>query len=90
MEVCLPLHIRNDNCPKHEYMTGSIRLRGHSAGTYSGMVWETIMTEFPGIKGETILASVSVRRLSLDFHFWNGRLLIVVIDVFEFAWFYRP
>lgn len=58
--LCLPLHIRTDTCLEQEYMTGTVCLRGHSAGSYSGMVWETIMTEFPKIKGETILAAIAL------------------------------
>ena len=42
-------------------MTGTIKIQGHSAGLYSGMVGETIMAEFPQIQGETILAAIALR-----------------------------
>ena len=34
------------------YMTGSMFIRGHSAGSYAGMVLEKILTEFPDIEVE--------------------------------------
>ena len=42
------------------YMIGSLYIRGHSAGSYSGMVWETILTEFPDIEGRTVLAAIAL------------------------------
>ena len=58
--LCVPLHIRSDTCLDQDYMTGTMKIRGHSAGSYSGMVWETIMAEFPQIQGETILAAIAL------------------------------
>ena len=42
------------------YMVGSLFLRGHSAGLYAGMVWETILAEFPNIAGRTVLAAIAL------------------------------
>ena len=42
------------------YMVGSLFLRGHSAGSYAGMVWETILAEFPNIAGRTVLAAIAL------------------------------
>ena len=39
---------------------GSLFLRGHSAGSYAGMVWETILAEFPNIEGRTVLAAIAL------------------------------
>ena len=59
--VCLPPDIRPANHLKLTgYMIGSIYIRGHSAGSYSGMVWETILTEFPDIEGKTVLAAIAL------------------------------
>ena len=41
-------------------MVGSIYIRGHSAGSYAGMVWETILSEFPDIEGKTVLAAIAL------------------------------
>ena len=41
-------------------MVGSLYIRGHSAGSYAGMVWETILTEFPDIDGKTVLAAIAL------------------------------
>ena len=41
------------------YMGGSIYIRGHSAGSYAGMVWETILAEFPNIEGRTVLTAIA-------------------------------
>ena len=42
------------------YMTGSIYIRGHSAGSYSGMVLERLLAEFPDIEGKTVLAAIAL------------------------------
>ena len=59
--VCLP----PDTLPAESlklagYMVGSLFLRGHSAGSYAGMVWETILAEFPNIEGRTVLAAIAL------------------------------
>ena len=59
--VCLP----PDALPAEDlklagYMVGSLFLRGHSAGSYAGMVWETILAEFPSIEGRTVLAAIAM------------------------------
>ena len=41
------------------HMGGSIYIRGHSAGSYAGMVWETILAEFPNIEGRTVLTAIA-------------------------------
>ena len=41
-------------------MVGSLYIRGHSAGSYAGMVWETILSEFPGVGGKTVLAAIAL------------------------------
>ena len=52
--VCLPPEIRPaDYLRLTGYMVGSLYIRGHSAGSYAGMVWETILTEFPDIEGKS-------------------------------------
>ena len=42
------------------YMTGSMYIRGHSAGSYAGMVVERILNEFPDIEGRAILAAIAL------------------------------
>ena len=32
----------------------------HSTGSYAGMVWETILAEFPSIEGRTVLAAIAM------------------------------
>ena len=59
--VCLP----PDTLPAESlklagYMVGSLFIRGHSAGSYAGMVWETILAEFPCIEGNTVLADIAL------------------------------
>ena len=59
--VCLP----PDTLPAESlklagYMVGSLFLRGRSAGSYAGMVWETILAEFPCIEGSTVLAAIAL------------------------------
>ena len=56
--ICLP----PDTLPAESlkaagYMVGSLFLRGHSAGSYAGMVWENILAEFQSIEGRTVLAA---------------------------------
>ena len=33
-----------------------LEIRGHSAGSYAGVVWEEILAEFPNFRGTTVLA----------------------------------
>ena len=59
--ICLP----PDTLPAESlkvagYMVGSLFLRGHSAGSYAGMVWENILAEFPSIEGRTVLAAIAL------------------------------
>ena len=59
--VCLPPEIRPAEYLKLTgYMVGSLFIRGHSAGFYAGMVWETILAEFPDIEGKTVLAAIAL------------------------------
>ena len=59
--ICLPPEIRPVDCLRLTgYMVGSLYIRGHSAGSYAGMVWETILTEFPDIEGKTVLAAIAL------------------------------
>ena len=59
--VCLPPEIRPvDLLRLTGYMVGSLYIRGHSAGSYAGMVWETILSEFPDVGGKTVLAAIAL------------------------------
>ena len=59
--VCLPPEIRPvDLLRLTGYMVGSIYIRGHSAGSYAGMVWKTILSEFPDVGGKTVLAAIAL------------------------------
>ena len=67
--VCLPPEIRPvDYLRLTGYMVGSIFIRGHSAGSYAGMVWETILSEFPDIEGKTVLAAIALPPSLLTAH----------------------
>ena len=37
----------------------TLSIRGHSAGSYAGIVWERILAEFPNIEGTTVLTAVA-------------------------------
>ena len=61
LEFCLPPDALPAESPELAgYMVGSLFIRGHSAGSYAGMVWETILTEFPCIEGNTVLAAIAL------------------------------
>ena len=67
--VCLPPEIRPvDYLRLTGYMVGSLFIRGHSAGSYAGMVWETILSEFPDIEGRTVLAAIALPPSLLTAH----------------------
>ena len=67
--VCLPPEIRSVEYLKLTgYMVGSLFIRGHSAGSYAGMVWETILAEFPDIEGKTVLAAIAMPPSLLTTH----------------------
>ena len=59
--ICLPPEIRPvDLMRSTGYMVGSLYIRGHSAGSYAGMAWETILSEFPDIEGKAVLAAIAL------------------------------
>ena len=59
--VCLPPDtLPTESLKLAGYMVGSLYIRGHSAGSYAGMVWETILAEFPNIAGSTVLAAIAL------------------------------
>jgi len=59
--VCLPPDaLPAESLKLAGYMVGSLFLRGHSAGSYAGMVWETVLAEFPSIEGRTVLAALAL------------------------------
>ena len=67
--VCLPPDIRPvDYLRLTGYMVGALFIRGHSAGSYAGMVWETILSEFPDIEGKTVLAAIALPPSLLTAH----------------------
>ena len=67
--VCLPPEIRPvDYLRLTGYMVGSLFIRGHSAGSYAGMVWETILSEFPDVEGKTVLAAIALPPSLLTAH----------------------
>ena len=45
---------------KHEQVGTVLSIRGHSAGSYAGIVWEGILAEFPNIEGMTVLAAMAL------------------------------
>ena len=67
--VCLPPEIRPvDLLRLTGYMVGALFIRGHSAGSYAGMVWETILSEFPDVEGKTVLAAIALPPSLLTAH----------------------
>ena len=69
VRVCLPPEIRPvDFLRLTGYMVGSLFIRGHSAGSYAGMVWETILSEFPDVEGKTVLAAIALPPSLLTAH----------------------
>ena len=67
--VCLPPEIRPvDLLRLTGYMVGALFIRGHSAGSYAGMVWETILSEFPDIEGKAVLAAIALPPSLLTTH----------------------
>ena len=67
--VCLPPEIRPvDLLRLTGHMVGALFIRGHSAGSYAGMVWETILSEFPDIEGKAVLAAIALPPSLLTTH----------------------
>ena len=59
--VCLPPDIRPaDYLRLTGYMIGSFNIRGHSAGSYAGMVEETILSEFPDVMVYHSVAAIAL------------------------------
>ena len=58
--VNMPLHPRTGNEMEAKHLTGSLNIKGHSAGSYAGMALETVLQEFPRVKGNTVLAAIAL------------------------------
>ena len=58
--ICRPPNLSVAECVKYAEQIGTVlSIRGHSAGSYAGMVWEGILSEFPNIEGVTVLAAIA-------------------------------
>ena len=58
--ICRPPDLPVERALKQaEHMGAALYIRGHSAGSYAGMVWETVLAEFPNIEGRTDLAAIA-------------------------------
>ena len=76
--VCLRPEIRPvDLLTLTGYMVGALSIRGHSAGSYAGMVWETILSEFPDVEGKAVLAAIALPPLLLTTHSMRHRQIHV-------------
>ena len=78
--ICRPPEIAPADLMKSAgYMTGSIYIRGHSAGSYAGIVLERILAEFPDLEGRAILAAIALPPSLLTNHRvpknWNVHLI---------------
>jgi hypothetical protein len=59
--ICRPPNTLSDEALKRSgYVGGTLYIRGHSAGSYAGMVWELILAEFPTMVGRTVLAAIAL------------------------------
>ena len=68
-------------------MGGSIYIRGHSAGSYAGMVWETILAEFPNIEGRTVLTAIAFPPALLTI---TGKCTLSTTQMIDCAFGTRP
>ena len=58
--ICRPPNLSNAEIIRHAEQIGvTLSIRGHSAGSYAGIVWEGILSEFPNIEGTTVLTAVA-------------------------------
>ena len=58
--ICRPPNLSNAEIIRHAEQIGvTLSIRGHSAGSYAGIVWEEILSEFPNIEGTTVLTAVA-------------------------------
>ena len=55
-----PLHPCTGSEMEAKHLTGSLNIKGHSAGSYAGMALETVLQEFPRVEGNTILAAIAL------------------------------
>ena len=58
--ICRPQNLTTAEANRLAEQVGvGLSIRGHSAGSYAGMVWEEILAEFPNFIGTTVLAAVA-------------------------------
>ena len=60
-------------------LEGCINIKGHSAGSYSGMALETVLQAFPNIDGSTVLAAVALPPHLLTKYKSSGRRTVQLI-----------
>ena len=59
-DLSAPYSLSPTELARHTKQFGAvISIRGHSAGSYSGIVWEEILAEFPNIEGNTVLTAIA-------------------------------
>ena len=80
--VNMPLHLRIGNTMETEHLTGALNVKGHSAGSYAGMVLETVLQEFPHITGKTVLAAIALPpNLLINYKPTEGRTVRLIHHV---------
>ena len=58
--ICRPPNLTTAESNRQAEQIGvGLSIRGHSAGSYAGMVWEEILAEFPNFIGTTVLAALA-------------------------------
>ena len=60
-------------------LEGCINIKGHSAGSYSGMALETVLQAFPNIDGSTVLAAIALPPHLLTKYKSSGRRTVQLI-----------
>ena len=62
--ICRPPNLTTAESNRQTEQIGvGLSIRGHSAWSYAGMVWEEILAEFPNFIGTTVLAAVAFPQL---------------------------
>ena len=58
--ICRPPNLTTAEANRLAEQIGGLSIRGHSAGSYAGMVWEEILAKFPNFIGTTVLPPPSI------------------------------
>ena len=85
--ICRPPNLTMMEANRLEQVGVGLEIRGHSAGSYAGVVWEEILAEFPNFRGTTVTSGLWREMTPKDVDFlYTLRLRCFPEATFQAGW----